>query len=367
MALELARNGVPVTVVDRADRPGTVSTAASWAWLNANRKEPVHYRELNLMGMDIWKTDPLLSQLADFNGCIVLDDATGGQGEAYPSDPLTQDQLTAAEPGLAPLAAPPAHGTRIYRQEGLCDPVQATEAILAEAERLGARVIFGQSADYVHVEGGGVRLTLSGEAEAVEADAVVLAGGVDARTLAAGLGTEVPMLHRPGILVHTAPMPPGTLKHIVVAPSCYMLQRRDGVVVIGEDQNGSAGGARADDASADNGQRVLSVAARVLPALAGTELGRVTLGMRPYPADGLPVVGWLPRHEGKAYLMVSHSGVTLAPAIARLATKQILGQEVPALAHYATDRDFGTQGDNPYDLQFHGSGEQAMKREATAN
>ena len=58
----------------------------------------------------------------------------------------------------------------------------------------------------------------------------------------------------------------------------------------------------------------------------GLELSHWTVGHRPTPADGFPVVG---RPEGIAglYLAVMHSGMTLAAVVGRFAAQELLTGE----------------------------------------
>ena len=77
---------------------------------------------------------------------------------------------------------------------------------------------------------------------------------------------------------------------------------------------------------------------RFLPALGTVDLDRVTLGWRPLPRDGHPVVGF-PEGWPSIYLTVMHSGMTLAPVIGRLAAVEILDQvQVDLLEHYRLTR-----------------------------
>ncbi|MDT7635737.1 MAG: hypothetical protein QOC83_25, partial [Pseudonocardiales bacterium] len=51
VATELARRGASVTVVEQ-EAPGVGTSATSYAWVNANNKEPRDYYELNLAGLE---------------------------------------------------------------------------------------------------------------------------------------------------------------------------------------------------------------------------------------------------------------------------------------------------------------------------
>ena len=44
IALNLAKKGCKVTLLDAAPHAASAASGESWAWLNANRKAPDHYR-----------------------------------------------------------------------------------------------------------------------------------------------------------------------------------------------------------------------------------------------------------------------------------------------------------------------------------
>jgi glycine/D-amino acid oxidase-like deaminating enzyme len=64
--------------------------------------------------------------------------------------------------------------------------------------------------------------------------------------------------------------------------------------------------------------------------------------VRPMPADGQSIVGWLPGVEG-LYVAVTHSGVTLGAHLAELMTSELTtGEHAPELAPYRPGRFSGT-------------------------
>ncbi|HXZ84977.1 MAG TPA: FAD-dependent oxidoreductase, partial [Myxococcota bacterium] len=92
------------------------------------------------------------------------------------------------------------------------------------------------------------------------------------------------------------------------------------------------------DASRAYGERLLAEAARWLPELANASLERVTLGQRPFPVDGHPILGWAEGAPG-IYLGVMHSGVTLAPLVGQFACSEILdGARIELLEAYRPSR-----------------------------
>ena len=89
---------------------------------------------------------------------------------------------------------------------------------------------------------------------------------------------------------------------------------------------------------ADNGQRILREAARVLPGIRGVAVERVTVGHRVMPVDEYPVVGFCDACPN-LYVAAMHSGVTLAPLIGQLAALEILdGARVSSLEPYRPSR-----------------------------
>jgi glycine/D-amino acid oxidase-like deaminating enzyme len=85
-------------------------------------------------------------------------------------------------------------------------------------------------------------------------------------------------------------------------------------------------------------RRLLGEAAQYLPSVADAPLDRVTVGWRPMPKDGYPIIGAC-RDCANLYLAVTHSGVTLAPILGELAAMEILdGVEVQPLAPYRLAR-----------------------------
>ena len=68
------------------------------------------------------------------------------------------------------------------------------------------------------------------------------------------------------------------------------------------------------------------------------ELDFHTVGFRPTPGDGFPMIGRPQNREG-LYITVMHSGITLAPAVGLFAAAELLeGKRDPLLAPYHPDR-----------------------------
>jgi len=61
----------------------------------------------------------------------------------------------------------------------------------------------------------------------------------------------------------------------------------------------------------------------MLPGARGVGLQGLTLGFRPLPEDGFPIVGYLPGSDD-VYIAVTHSGVTLAAIMGETIRREIL-------------------------------------------
>src|SRR5206468_10267595 len=105
----------------------------------------------------------------------------------------------------------------------------------------------------------------------IEADILIVACGTDTPRVAAMAGVRVPLKESPGVLVHTAPMPP-TLERGVLSPIAHMKQKPEGRIVTGS----GFGGTPTTDSSREAGERFLRTASRVLPVLGESTVEKVT-------------------------------------------------------------------------------------------
>ena len=146
--------------------------------------------------------------------------------------------------------------------------------------------------------------------EVSDADAVVIANGIDAPTLWPGLpirpvkGEVLRLRWRRGCL----PIPKRVVRARVHGRQVYLVPRADGVVVgatqyeHGRDTAPSVAGVR----------ELLDDACEVMPALGEYELAECAAGLRPMTEDNVPIVG---RLDDRTLVAAGHgrSGFLLAP------------------------------------------------------
>ena len=337
IAWHLARGGAQVTVVDKGE-PGGVATPRSWAWINASWGHPDHYVRLRMRAMEEWHRMHGVVPGLEVNWCGGLmwdmdreEDLRSfvaeRQAQGYDVRLVESDEAADLEPALADPPRLAAHSPA----EGAIEPLEATQAILADAERLGARLVVGNGVNRLLTEGErvtGVRLTDGTE---IAADRVVLAAGSATVGLASQVGIEVPVDDTSGLLIVTEPVEP-MLNGLIVGPGLELRQLKDGRLL-------GSGHYAGGDPGADPQATADRLFATVQAGINGSDklkLGGYVIGHRPMPRDGLPVVG--PAAPG-LHVAVMHSGVTLAPAIGRFVADEILtGRRDPLIAPFGLER-----------------------------
>jgi glycine/D-amino acid oxidase-like deaminating enzyme len=341
IAYQLARRGAAVTLVEKA-RPAAGATANSFAWINA-KKQPQPYFMLSLLGIEAWRAlhadiGPELP--VRWGGSIEWTntaDRAAREAETvqrfqrwgYPVRFIDEPRLRELEPNVVPGVVAGATYTEI---EGAADPVGATEVILARATRAGARVVYPSEIVGLDQPNGRLRAVKTTQGD-VEADVLVVACGTDTPRVATMAGLAVQLTRSPGILFHTPPQP-RVVDRIVLSPIGNVKQKPDGRIVTGLD----FGPSPTEDATKEKGEAFVARMAAVVPKLANASIEKVTLGFRPLPKDGFPIVGF-PERRPDVYVTVMHSGVTLGPLIGRLAAMEILdGVRVDPLAPYRIER-----------------------------
>lgn len=155
----------------------------------------------------------------------------------------------------------------------------------------------------------------------VEADAVVIANGIDAPALLPGLpvrpvkGEVLRLRWRKGCM----PLPQRVIRARVHGRQVYLVPRPDGVVVGATQYEHGR-----DTAPAVSGVRdLLDDACAVLPALGEYELAECAAGLRPMTPDNLPIVA---RVDERTLVAAGHgrSGFLLAPWTAEQVVAELL-------------------------------------------
>ncbi len=341
IAWHLARRGVRVELVDEG-QPGHGASSHSFAWINAGAKEPIGYHNLNRRSLEMWPR--FAAGIGDHGDPDSIGLRWGGkvswesgpvaaeglvarvrqlQSWGYPARLIDADELKRLEPSLdvGPVAA-----AEHSPNEGQVEPQMVVDACLRRLQEMGCAIHAGTEVyGFEQYDDGRVRslATVSGSRDV---DAVVIAAGTATTRLAALAGVNVPQAGSPGVVIRTNPLPP-LLQNVpvVYAPplgdgrrEIHLRQCADGRMMIGEGDQESL----AEDDTQAHADDLLSRACQYLPGLAGAQAVPVPVGWRPMPLDGYPVMGFA-SEAPNLYVALTHSGVTLAPALSQLAAQEI--------------------------------------------
>lgn len=336
IAWHLVTAGAKVRLI--AEKTGGVATPTSFAWINASWGNPEPYYRLRTRSMAEWtrlaKEVPGV-QLGWCGGLcwdLPRDELHTYAREhakwGYDIREVSADEAARLEPAVKILPDFALH----VRDEGAAEPVAATLAMIESAGDRGLEVLDGVTVSGLETTGGRVTgVQTSGGI--LTADAVVIASGVNTPKLAASAGITVPIEAPPGLIVHSKPVPK-LLNGLVIATELHVRQTQEGRIIAGSDFGGTDPGNDPEGAARD----LFAKLRAFLKGGEALELDFYTVGYRPTPKDGFPILGQAAGVEG-LYLAVTHSGVTLAPAIGRFAADEILtGQKEPLLAPYRLSR-----------------------------
>lgn len=318
-ALELAREGARVTVLER----GTCGGESSWA--GGGILSP-------LLPWDYPSAVTDLTQLS----CRLFPEWAGRIAEISGIDPEYRlSGMRVMPPFDAGKAAPwcAAHGLRLERDgEALWLPDVAQvrnprlmKALRLALERLGVRIV-------EHAEVTGVASTqdrverLDTAAGSFAAGRYVVAAGAWSKELLGKQGEQLDIKPVRGqMLLYRAQ--PGMLRQIVLQNGVYLIPRADGHILAGSTlEEVGFDKATTGEARAALHARALAM----LPQLAQAEFIRHWAGLRPGSPGNIPVIARHPQLEN-LYLNSGHFryGVTMAPASAQILANHLFGREQP--------------------------------------
>lgn len=356
LAVRLVEAGGDVTLVE-AGAPGCGTSRTSFAWVNANQKKPRAYFDLNVEGMRAWRRlaaefdDPPWYAPTGNLAWAETDDARDELSArvarlrdcGYAAEFVTHQQVADLEPGLRLPA-----GAEVVRfpEEGLVHAQRAVESLVGRAAHAGAAVLTGDPVTGFATEGGRVTAARLASGGAITGDVFVLSAGWWTAELATRVGVTVPLeppeapgSHAPGLVATSTPVAP-VLGRPFHAPHVHARPTEDGGVLLVAAEVGAMAvdlttpAADLDRAAAE----LLRRGAQILPALDGARVREASLCIRPLPADGYPIVGWC-HQVGGCYVVVTHSGVTLAPHLAEIVASEIMEEKrADALDPYRLDR-----------------------------
>ena len=361
LAARLAAGGAQVRLVDRAE-PGTGTTAGSMAWLNSSRKLPYAYHQLNHAGMRAYAALAAQSDTAGSwyrrVGSLRWAVAGGPEQEqlearvrrladwGYPAEWISPRRAGELEPELTLPSG--VEAVAWFPEEAYVETAPLIRLLLNQATAAGASVTTGPDAEVVGVDtdhGRVVGVQLAG-GERPAADTVVCCAGTGSPALAEHVGMTVPLVESgypgsvaPALVGYAAPAGRRAPRRLLFAPGLSVRPPVGGRVYLeAEDLSEEVSSHTPTGRQERLGKQLLERARALLPEALGEDLVGTRVCVRVLPYDGQPIVG-PSRTAANFYVVVAHSGVTLAPRLAELVAAELLqGEEVPELAPYRPDR-----------------------------
>ena len=366
VAYFLTVRGVVVILVEQgALARGT--TANSFAWINATSKvADESYHRLNALGAQgyrelagEWGERPIgLHPAGMIEWASPVDPArieamrnrvARLKGFGYPVTWLDHQDLICMEPHVRFKAG--AQGFYAYADAWLDAPAFAG-FLRARVQAGGGRVLEQCAARRLLVADEGHVSGVETDAGTLHCGDVVLAVGPDTGDVLSDLtgyeafATRFPIARAPGLLVSTPDGDARRLARRVLYTSdgkgIHIRETPGGGLRLGADDTD---GMITEDPSAARAREaaiiLLERAREHMPRFEGAELVdrcRLGIGIRPMPADGHSIAGPVPGAEG-LHVVVTHSGVTLAPALGRLVAEAVATSRVPdTLAPFGLER-----------------------------
>ena len=335
-------NTTHVTVL--ASEYGGVATPNSFSWINAAYSASKTYYDFRYRSMKRWAeiAAEVPGLPLHWGGSLNWDKEDGEleeylqnqEGWGYGILRIEREGIEELEPGLGD-AVVPEWGLRAY-EEGTLEAAEAARLLLEHAEEnSGTEVIEGRVESFLHAGNGCIRGVRTSGGREIRADHVVLAAGLGSVPLLAAEGIKLPLQGRDGMLVNSKPTKKKFLDALINDKNLHMRQTIvEGRIRAGADYTGGDVG----DDPQETAEKLFAQVQACLKDGDELEFDYYTIGTRPDPEDGLPILGPLPGLEGLS-VAVMHSGVTNAAIVGDLLSKQILtGETDAALEHFSFDR-----------------------------
>jgi len=361
-AYHLARSGLSVTLVDRADKGQATAAGAGIISPATSVKPPAAYFPLAFKAVEHYPT--LLAYLAEVGEAETGYEVAGALFVATSDEEaarlpavqrLVEERQLAGVGHIGAVSRVGAVGARdlfpalghiedAFHVAGAArvDGRLLRDALQRAAQKRGATVMRGDAT--LARAGEGVQVTVDGRA--IPAGAVVIAGGAWSNKLAETLGVALPVYPQRGQILHLDMRETETGHWPIVLGfhAHYILTFPRHRVVAGATRENDAG--YDDRVTAGGTHEALGEALRVAPGLASATLREVRVGLRPASPDNLPILGAAPGLRG-VYLATGHgaSGLQLGPYSGALVADLLQGKPLPLdLTPFAPERFQATEG-----------------------
>jgi glycine/D-amino acid oxidase-like deaminating enzyme len=346
------RAGARVVALD-AGAPGAGTSSTSFAWLNSCKKEPELYHRLNAEGMAAHRelARELAGDRTHHDGGS-LEWAEGAEkqaelrervarlaGRGYAAEFISRERALGMEPGLGIPEA--VREVAFYGADAWLDAPRLVADLLEAATAKGAELRTHSPVRSVRVAGPRVAALALDGGDVVARDVLVCVGP-STKAFLEPLGVTMPVGRVFGLLAITS-APAQPLGRVVHAPGVHLRPDVSGGLMLGaDDLDGPVVETASPAGRAEIAARMVERAGRIYPSARGVSLVEYRVGVRPMPSDKHTIAGRVPGFDN-AWMIATHSGVTLGPLLGRLLADEIVrGAPSATLAPFRPDRFTGT-------------------------
>ncbi|HEU4488137.1 MAG TPA: FAD-dependent oxidoreductase [Actinomycetota bacterium] len=306
-AVDVTRIKTPRMLYDLALAAGDEHAALEKAWGSRRWVHRVPTLEWAYSARDQDRLQRRVERLADWG---------------YPAQWISPAEAQEVEPELALSSSVPDE-IALFPRGARYEPAVLCHEFLERAQFRGASLHVHDPVTEFKMGGGRITSVLSASGRRVDADVVVNCAGPDAARLAALAGTELPLQRIPGFIASIV-SERVRLRAIVHAGDLNLRPDGNGRILLHSWLQDAGLDPQQPEEMPTRGERLLHQARDVIPGIASAEMQGTRFGVRPVPPDGLPIVGFT-SDVANLYVVVSHSGVHLAPLLGRLAARELAG------------------------------------------
>lgn len=324
VAFQMAEAGLKVALVDRGF-PGSGTSRATKAGIGVYPKKPRPNLEMNMKGAELY---PLIAARLDreieLQNCGVLNVALTEEEMAkmrafvarqhetpgFTATMLSGDEAREMEPALSHEIV----GAAFCPLDSQVNPLLYCNALTRGVVRHGGQVMAGVEVLGIQARGSHLWSVATSQGS-MECRWVANCAGAWSAHVGKMVGVDIPIVPNRGHVLVTEPIPP------------LITRRISGPTLTRQTSHGNMLLGQSDDLGCyEKTENLIQLAAqaaicrRVLPALERVWTIRNFVGIRPWPPDGLPILGEVPELPG-FLVAVGHSGITWSPAAGLLLTE----------------------------------------------
>jgi glycine/D-amino acid oxidase-like deaminating enzyme len=342
IAFHLTKMGASVTILEKTT-PASGASSKSFGWINAKAAESRSYYALRREAIyEYLKLCEALSldTAVKWDGSLwwedegqdLIDQAKVLEDYGYEARVIDAAHFTKLEPNVANPPEKCIHG----QIEGSADGAEMVRLLLTEASKKGANVIAGCEVQEFLRQGDRISGVDTNFGQ-MHADKIVVATGAWSQDLLTRAGVHLPMDNKTGVIVHTLPVE-RVINHVILSPDVHFRQNHSGRIILGEIFSGGGLNEETGETPVAFSEKMLGRLKKRLPTVDDLVVERVMIGKRPVPLGGLPAMG-VPKGVDGLYVASTHSGITLAPLVGRLAAEEVFGGQVSdLLSDFRPDR-----------------------------